>query len=467
MSINTTQLTTNFQTRLNNLTGTETSEEILSLTAALNNITSNRFMSVTSYSQLPNLNTNSIPSGTLIFVEQLNVFLMSVGTQWRGVDGRTLSFTPTTMYSWGRNNTGQLGDGTITDRSSPGTIISSGINNWTKVSAGREYSLAITSNGIAYGWGYNGNGTLGNGTTVSTLNPVAVVGGIINWSSISAGAYHSLGVTSAGVAYAWGRNGEGALGDGTSVNKSSPVSVIGNLNWTQVSSGRLHSLGVTNTGIAYGWGLNTSGKLGNGTTTNTSSPVSIIGVNNWSQVSAGYNHSIGVTSGGIAYGWGDNTNSRLGTNGISPSSPGTVIGGINNWSQVSAGAKHNLGITSTGRAYGWGANVDGQLGDGSTVQRSSPVSVIGGFTNWSQVSAGSNIYVFGGAGAGASVGLTSAGRAYVWGSNIDGELGDGTAVSKSSPVEVVGGITTWSQVSAGATFSTNPQRGIHMLGLVT
>jgi alpha-tubulin suppressor-like RCC1 family protein len=140
--------------------------------------------------------------------------------------------------------------------------------------------------------------------------------------------------------------------------------------------------------------------------------------------------SLGLTSTGIAYAWGSNNYGQLGSAG-STSSPVTVIGGITNWAQVSAGGRHSLGRTSTGIVYGWGRNDRGQVGDGTTTNRSSPVTVLGGITNWSQIVGGFTH----------SLGLTSAGIAYAWGWNDSGQLGDGTATARSSPVTVVGGIT--------------------------
>ncbi len=393
---------------------------------------------VATYTDLPDVVENT---GRIMYVQDEDEHYFSNGVFWSkdysSDEGLILSDT----RAWGSNGNGQLGDGTTVSKSSPVSVIG-GITNWAQVSAGRLHSLGVTSDGIAWAWGFNGQGRLGDGTTVSKTSPVSVIGGITNWSQVSAGDSHSLGVTSSGIAWAWGSNGQGQLGDGTTVTKSSPVSVIGGIaNWSQVSAGVFHSLGVTSSGIAWAWGFNNRGQLGDGTTATKSSPVSVIGgITNWSQVSAGIYHSLGVTSSGIAWAWGYNGQGRLGDGtAVSKSSPVSVIGGITNWSQVSAGNSHSLGVTSAGIAWAWGFNGNGQLGDGTTVSKFSPVSVIGGITNWSQVSAGYRH----------SLGVTSSGIAWAWGSNGQGQLGDGTTVNKSSPVSVIGGITNWSQVSAG------------------
>ena len=453
MTINTTQLTTDFETRLNNL-GIETPEEILSLTAALNNLTSNRFMSVTFYSQLPDLTTNSIPSGSLVFVEQLNVLMMSVGTQWRGVDGRTLGAVIATNYAWGYNSSGRLGDNTTTTRSSPVTVVG-GITTWSKISAGGKHSVGITSAGVAYGWGYNGYGGLGDNTSTGRSSPVSVVGGL-TWSQVSAGYIHSLGVTTSGVAYGWGNNVNGRLGDGTTTARSSPVTVVGGLTWSQVSAGYKHSVGLTTSGVAYGWGYNGFGAIGDNTQSQRLSPVTVVGGLTWSQVTAGGVHSLGITSSGFAYAWGRNDNMQLGDGSptTNRSSPVTVIGGITAWSQVSgsaaSGDKHSLGIAA-GVAYGWGSNQEAQVGDGTfSNYRSSPVTVVGGITNWTQIKAGGRH----------SLGVTSTGIAYAWGNNQNGQGGNNVETRSASPVSISGGLIGWSQISAG----TNHSLGIHAYG---
>jgi alpha-tubulin suppressor-like RCC1 family protein len=351
-------------------------------------------------------------------------------------------------YAWGSNASGRLGDDTTTSRLSPVTVVG-GITNWSQLSSGGDHSLGLTSTGVAYAWGLNTSGQLGDNTTSSRLSPVTVVGGITNWSQVSAGDIHSLGVTSTGIAYAWGSNDSGRLGDTTATTRSSPVTVVGGItNWTQLSAGGNHSLGVTSTGIAYAWGRNNVGQLGRNNTLNSASPVTVVGgITNWTQLSAGTYHSLGITTTGVAYAWGSNGSGRLGDNTTSSrSSPVTVVGGITTWSQLSSGGSHSLGLTSTGIAYAWGINSSGQLGTNNTSSRSSPVTVVGGITNWSRLSAGDNH----------SLGVTGTGIAYGWGNNVSGRLGDNTSTTRSSPVTVVGGITSWSQVSAG---------GDHSLGL--
>jgi alpha-tubulin suppressor-like RCC1 family protein len=343
---------------------------------------------------------------------------------------------------WGNNNVGQLGDNTTILRSSPVSVVG-GFTDWIQLSGGGDNGLGVRSNGTIWAWGNGGNGRLGDNTTVTVSSPVSVVGGFTNWTQVSAGISHSLGLRADGTAWAWGLGSNGQLGDGTVLGKSSPVSVVGGYtDWTQVSGGSDHSLGLRADGTAWAWGFNGNGRLGDGTTTSRTSPVSVLGgFTDWSQVSAGRQHSLGVRADGTAWGWGNNSVGIIGDGTTTArTSPVSVVGGFTDWTQVSAGPENSLGVRSDGTAWGWGAASDGKLGTNSTVNRSSPVSVVGGFTDWVQVSAGGRYH---------SLGLRANGTAWAWGAGTNGRLGDNTTVGKSSPVLVVGGYTDWVEVSAG------------------
>jgi alpha-tubulin suppressor-like RCC1 family protein len=451
------QLKSDLETYINNINSSSDVEEIMIVTLALNSLTKDRINSVPTVDDLPDLyaESNYLPDGSIFFVDSIKVLVFNSNFFWRGIDGRRLRYDGPpllTALAWGINGFGRLGDGTTTSRTSPVNVLG-GITNWKQLAAGVEHSLGVTYDGKAYAWGVNGQGRLGDGTTTSRTSPVTVVGGITNWVQVSAAVsgstaagHHSLGVTSSGIAYAWGYNGSGRLGDGTTTSRTSPVTVIGGItNWVQVAAGRYHSIGLTASGTAYAWGSGSYGALGTGNTTARSSPVTVIGGLNWSQVSAGGAHTLALFGTGIAYAWGNGGSGRLGDNNFTNrSSPVAVVGGITNWSQVSAGGYHSLGVTASGIAYAWGSNTLGQLGNGTgSGTFASPATVIGGITNWEQVSAG-DLH---------SLGITDAGVLYAWGNNgggiAGGMLGDGTVTNRSSPVTVVGGITNWAQMSAG------------------
>jgi alpha-tubulin suppressor-like RCC1 family protein len=355
------------------------------LTKAIKLLEVGAVYTVATLAQLPPVSLNA---GKLFYVEYDGLYY-SDGFIWAPI-----ATEPSMIFSWGDGFLGRLGNGTTTNRSSPVGVVG-GFTDWCQVSAGGSHSLGVRANGTLWSWGVGTSGRLGNGTLIDRSSPVSVVGGFTDWCQVSAGGFHSLGVRQNGTAWAWGGGTSGQLGSGTAICRSSPVSVVGGFtDWCQVSAGSIHSLGIRQDGTAWAWGSGSSGRLGNGTTTNRSSPVG-------------------------------------------------VVGGFTDWCQVSAGNAHSLGVRQDGTAWAWGFNVSGQLGDGTTISRSSPVSVVGGFTDWCQVSAGCYY----------SHGLRSNGTLWAWGRATCGVLGDGTLINQASPISVVGGFTDWCQVSAGTQHS--------------
>jgi alpha-tubulin suppressor-like RCC1 family protein len=373
------------------------------------------------------------PLGDLYFVEGSYLYY-NRGTMWDAVGIPTQNI----IWAWGFNSGGLLGDGTTVNKSSPVSIIG-GFTDWCQISAGVNHNLGVRTNGTVWAWGCGTSGRLGDGTTVNKSSPVSVVGGFTDWCQVSAGYFHSLGLRSNGSSWTWGSNTYGALGDNTLVTKSSPVSVVGGFTWCQVAAGGSHSLAIRNNGTAWAWGRNHRGQLGDGTTVNKSSPVAVVGGFTWCHIAASRIISVGLRSNGSLWSWGSNNYGQLGDNTtVSKSSPVAVVGGFCDWCQVSTAGYSTLAVRTNGTAWAWGRNGQGQLGDNSITQRNSPVSVVGGFTDWCQVSAG---YFH-------SVGVRTNGTAWAWGCNGLGNLGNGTTVSQRSPILVAGGFTDWCQVSA-------------------
>jgi len=184
--------------------------------------------------------------------------------------------TPGAAYCWGDNSSGQLGDGTTATRLSP-VLVQGGLH-FAAVSAGAFYTCGLTtSGGAAYCWGdnsQNGGGELGDGTFTDRTSPVAVLGGL-SFAAVKAGNGHTCGVTTTHIAYCWGDNLFGELGDGTitPTSKPSPVAVAGGLDFLAVSAGGPHSCGLTTAHVAYCWGDNSFGELGDGTMTSSPTPV--------------------------------------------------------------------------------------------------------------------------------------------------------------------------------------------------
>jgi len=416
-----------------------TSLETCQTTGALT-ILSNPIVSVATKNDLPDV---TLYRDRMIYVDDENRYYYAADGIWlNDFTSNPVNYNNALM-AWGANFSSQLGDSTTTDTSSP-IYISSEFTDWRQVSGtvSGNFSVGIRSNGTAWAWGLNSSGQLGNGTLIDRSSPTSVIGGITNWVQISGGNAHSLGLRSNGTAWAWGAGSNGRIGDNTNVLKCSPVLVVGGFtNWCQVSAGGLHSLGVRSNGTAWAWGAGANGRLGNNATTDRSSPVSVVGgFTDWCQVSAGTFHSLGVRTNGSAWAWGDASSGKLGDNtAVSKSSPVSVVGGFADWCQVSGGEQHSLGVRTNGTAWAWGNNSNGRLGDGTGTTRSSPVSVIGGFTDWCQVSGG----------FAHSLGIRQNGTLWGWGINTCGRLGNGTIIQSTSPVPVLGGFTDWCQVSAG------------------
>jgi len=168
-------------------------EDLMLVVAALDNLTDDRIISVATVDDLPE--ADSLPSGSIFFVDEISVLVFNSGLKWLGIDSRVLRDDELILIAsaWGLNTNGQLGDDTISARTSPVTVIG-GITNWASVSAGGAHSLGITDAGIAYAWGLNTDGRLGDGTTTQRSSPVTVISNVVNWSQLSAGGSHSLGV---------------------------------------------------------------------------------------------------------------------------------------------------------------------------------------------------------------------------------------------------------------------------------
>ena len=414
--------------------------DLLTLNKAVNKLKAGAVETVTYYSELPDATANV---GKLFYVvsdERLYwSFLNPLGIyDWSLITKVSNNY----LWSWGSAGAGQLGNGTTVNKSSPISIIG-GFSNWCNVYGGFSHAIGLTDKEVLWSWGCNSFGQLGDGTTVNKSSPVSIVGGFTNWTSMSSGVQMSLGLNSSGIIWSWGQNSSGQLGDGTTVDKSSPVSVVGGFtDWCQVS-GYTTVVGLRANGTAWSWGGGPTGQLGDGTTIAKSSPVSVIGgFTDWIKVEAGGKHISGLRSDGTIWAWGCNQGGQLGDGTIvNKCSPISIVGGFTDWCDISAGYEHNIALRTNGTAWAWGFNTAGRLGDGTTVSRSSPVSVVGGFTDWCDVNVGRN----------SNLGLRTNGTLWSWGgSNLSGNIGDGTTVSRSSPVSVVGGFADWSTANASS-----------------
>jgi len=355
---------------------------------------------------------------------------VATATVWASISaghGHTVGLTPSGVaYAWGYNDRGQLGDGTTTIQRSTPTLVSGG-HTWASISAGGFRTVGITTSGEAYAWGGNSHGQLGDGTMTDRTTPTLVSGGH-TWTSISTETFSTVGLTPSGVAYAWGYNGYGQVGDGTTTDRTTPTLVSGGYTWASISAGTgQHTVGITTTGEAYAWGFNGYGQLGDGTTTLVvMTPRLVSGDHTWASIAAGNAHTVGLTTSGVAYAWGRNFYGELGDGTTIQRTTPVLQSGGHTWASISAGGYHQVGITTSGEAYAWGWNRDGQLGDGTMTDRTTPTLVSGGHT-WASISAGHYDH---------TVGLTPSGVAYAWGHNLHGQLGTRLPPKSTTPLLV-------------------------------
>jgi len=367
------------------------------------------------------------------------------------------------LWTWGTQAEGQLGDNSTTARSSPGTVAGGGVN-WAQISQGSGRQLnfssgvlsqfaAIKTDGTLWTWGPNTSGQLGDNTTTNRSSPVTTSGGGTTWKQVALGGDtgsftgYTLAVKTDGTLWSWGRNISGQLGTNNTTDRSSPGTTSGGgTNWKQASCGYAVSAAVKFDGTLWTWGTSSIGGLGASSTTSRSSPNTTAGGGTtWKQVAVsgrGGSAVAAVKTDGTLWTWGNNANGSLGDGSTTNrSSPGTVSGGGTNWKQVSMSILSGA-VKTDGTLWMWGRNDNGGIGDGTTVERSSPVQISGGGTTWKQVSCAS----FGAAA------VKTDGTVWTWGLNTSGQLGDNTTTNRSSPITpLIGAQNKWKSVTMGET----------------
>ena len=380
---------------------------------------------------------------------------------------------------WGSNFSGQLGDSTTTRRSTPVDVITLN-HNVTRLIAGGSHTCALLSSGAVKCWGSNGNGQLGIGVSSTRITPIDVVGLSSGIAMINAAGTASCAVTSGGGVKCWGENSSGQLGDGTTLNRPSPVDVIGINDVRKAVTSGSHSCALTNSGSVLCWGANYYGQLGDGTTTGHLQPAAVSGLNSGViDIAVNYYHSCALLSSGTVQCWGYNGSGQVGDNSTLNRLTPVAVYGLSGVQAISLGSSHSCALLTNGVVNCWGYNGDGQLGNGSKTNSLIPVTSIGLDVGVSAISAGTyhtcavlttgalscwgyNAYgqlgndsfvssstavAVSGLESGVSgvaanyyhtCAVTTAGVAKCWGANYYGELGDGTTLNHATPVDVVG-----------------------------
>jgi alpha-tubulin suppressor-like RCC1 family protein len=258
--------------------------------------------------------------------------------------------TDGSLWVWGHNSHGQLGLGDIITRSSPVQV--GNLNNWKSVSCGGSqgetdtgFMAAIKTDGTLWAFGDNSYGQLGDGTRINKSSPVQV-GKLTNWKSVSCGNNHVSAIKTDGTLWVWGNNGDGELGQGNIINRSSPVQVGLLNNWKMASCGQwCYTLAIKTDGTLWAFGDNSYGQLGDGTSLNKSSPVQVGLLNLWDIVSCGYRHTAAIKTDGTLWIWGTNNYGELGDLTIVPKSSPVQVGSLDTWVQVSCGYNYTMAIS--------------------------------------------------------------------------------------------------------------------------
>ena len=379
------------------------------------------------------------------------------GTNWKQVSGGKYHSaaikTDGTLWTWGRGSEGQLGGNTTTNRSTPVTTFAGG-TNWKQVSSGRYYTAAIKTDGTLWTWGSGTDGQLGDNTVTNKSTPVTTFAGGTNWKQVSSGYFHCAAIKTDGTLWTWGFGGSGQLGRSNgSVNRLTPVTTFaGGTNWADTPTAEPEDLytisaseqtaAIKTDGTLWTWGAGDSGQLGDNTATNKSTPVTTFaGGTNWKQVSVGYRHSAAIKTDGTLWTWGPGNYGQLGGNQyINQSTPVTTFAGGTNWKQVSGGRLHSAAIKTDGTLWTWGKGTYGRLGDNTVTDKSTPVTTFAGGTNWKQVSSGWFH----------TAAIKTDGTLWTWGRGGSGQLGTNDTTDRHTPVTTFAGGTNWKQVSGGS-----------------
>jgi len=305
-----------------------------------------------------------------------------------------------------------------------GSVTASAAVNPLTVS--QNHGLILQTDGSVCSDGENTYGMLGDGTSVDRKSPVRVTM-VTSATAVSAGFFHTVALKSNGTVWAWGYDGDSELGDGSVYDKPTPIQVPGLTGIISVAAGARHSLAVKSDGTVWAWGINSSGQLGDGTFTGRSTPVQVIQLAGVIAVSAGESFSAALKSDGTVWTWGDNTYGQLGDGTTTQRSSAVQVTGLTGVMTIAAGPFHTLALKTDGTVWTWGFNGNGELGDGSGTSRSNIVRA-GTLTSVVSIASGERH----------SLAAKSDGTVWAWGINSSGQLGDGTIVQKNTPTQVTG-----------------------------
>ena len=344
-------------------------------------------------------------------------FIKDTINEWIAVEAGNVSSyairSDNTLWAWGWNEHGQLGDGSNIDKYNPVQIM----DDVAAVSAYRQ-PVVIKTDGSLWAWGINSYGQLGDGTEITRWSPVKIIEDV---AAASTNGSSTMAIKTDGSLWAWGLNGAGTLGDGTNTHRSSPVKIMEDA--AAVSIGSLFAMAIKKDCSLWAWGMQNYGELGDGSSSSSQlTPIKIM--EDVVAVSAGGDHSLAVKTDGSLWAWGRNNVGQLGDGTtIDRYDPIKVMDDV---TAVSAGWNHSMAIKKDGSLWAWGSNKWGELGDETQEEWviSTPMMIR---NNVAAVSAGD----------GYTIAILTNGSMWSWGGNNSGRLGDGTDVSRRTPVMVV------------------------------
>jgi alpha-tubulin suppressor-like RCC1 family protein len=331
-----------------------------------------------------------------------------------------------TVWAWGDNQFGEVGDGTTIDRHTPRQTRT--VSNMVAVACGSGFTIALKADGSVWSWGHNNDGQLGDASleTQNNYSTPQKISTLSNIVSIAAGFFSGYALRNDGVVFAWGANTNGQIGDGTTVRRRTPVQVSGITNAVAISAGDYTGFAVLSDGTVRAWGSNQSGQAGVGSSDNNKlTPVQVSSLSNIVAVAGGGSHSLALDSNHLVWAWGDNSYGQVG-DGTTTLRTSPVLLSLTNIDSIAAGENHSL-ATGGGVVEAWGRNNNGQLGDGTISNRHSPVT-ISGFAQPIAIAAGSQHSLL----AARDLTLDS------WGDNSNGQLGTSSDGDQHAPVTVSG-----------------------------
>lgn len=350
------------------------------------------------------------------------------------------------IWSWGFNNSGQLGNAQNTSRLTP-VSLAGAVKTFCKISLGNGQTLALDKNGRAWGWGFNANALLGDNSVTARNTPVSVAGTAKTFCQIAAGNQQAAAIDKYGNTWAWGPNDAGQLGANAPLSIRSPKSIVlgADKTFCEINTGGGFSNGIDKNGKVWSWGVNTNGFLGDNSTTAKYTPINLLGANKtFCKIASGPNWTLAIAKNGRLWAWGINTNGRLGDNSTtSRLTPVSVLGAIKTFCQIFGASAHSLAIDKNGRAWAWGNGTFGALGDQGTISRQTPVSVRGAVKTFCQITGGVQF----------TIALRNTGALWGWGDNYDGQLAiDVNDLSNVvTPISIGGsGGRTFCKIAAGS-----------------